>query len=108
MGTSTLTMEEVRERIKRNFPAEAQSAAKRQKLLAWNRETVNTITSECGRYRISRMYVKDEDCEGYFLSTIATPTSASKHIAGPFLIPRDAREAAQMHADGIPIQADLA
>ena len=107
MGTNTLTLEQIRTKIRRNFPTEAQSAAQRQKLLTWNRETATTIVSECRRYRIAKMYVKDEDLEGYFLSSVATPTSAPKHLAGPFLLPRDAREAAQMHADGVPIQAPL-
>lgn len=105
---STLTLEEVRVRIKRNFPTEARSAAQRQKLLTWDRETITTIKSSCGRYRISKQYVKEEDCEGYFLSLCATPTSAPKHLSGPFLLPRDAREAAQLHASGEPLQADLA
>jgi len=107
----TLSLEEVRERIRKNFPKDqdqARSDPKGQKPLLWNRESVNTIVSECRRYRISRMYVKDEDIEGYFLSSVATPTSAPKHIAGPFLLPRDARQAAQDHANGILMQADLA
>ena len=102
------TLEEVRERIKRNFPTQAQSDAKRQKALEWNRETVTTIKSSCGVYRISKQYVKDEDLEGYFLSLCATATSAPKHLSGPFLLPRDARDAAQRHANGEALQADLA
>lgn len=101
------TIEEIRERIKRNFPQEARSAAQRQKLLTWDRETVTTIKSSCGTYRISRQYVEDEDCEGYFLSLCATSTSAPKHLSGPFLLPRDARDAAQRHSQGEPLQADL-
>lgn len=54
------------------------------------------------------MYVKDEDTEGYYLSLAATPTSQPKHLSGPFLLPRDARDAAQHHANGEPLQADLA
>ncbi len=72
--------------------------------LTWDRETATTITSSCGRYRISKRYVKEEDLEGYFLSSCSPP----KHIAGPFLFPKDAREAAQRHARGEPLQADLA
>jgi hypothetical protein len=99
------TIDEIRQKIRNNFPKDTQS--RRDKPLVWNRETATTIVSECRRYRISKMYVKDEDLEGYFLSSVATPTQAPKHIAGPFLLPRDAREAAQMHADGVPLQADL-
>ncbi len=72
--------------------------------LEWDRETANSITSNCGRYRITKRYVKDEDTEGFFLSS----TSPPKHLAGPFLLPRDARDAAQRHANGEPLQADLA
>ncbi len=107
MGTSTITLEAVRERIRANFPKEAQSAAKRQKLLTWDRENASSIISSCGVYRISKLYVKDEDCEGYVLSLRSTPTSAPRHLSGPFLFPRDARDAAQRHADGEPLQADL-
>jgi hypothetical protein len=100
-------MDEIREKIKRNFPTEAQSDAKRQKLLAWNRETATTIVSQCRTYRICRQFVKEDGAEGYFLTLCATPTAPNRHLSGPFLLPRDAREAAQRHADGIPLQADL-
>ena len=102
------TLEEVRAKIQRNFPPQAQSDAKRQKLLSWNRETATTVISNCGTYRINRMFVKADETEGYFLQLAPTPTSAARHLAGPFLIPRDARQAAQDHANGIPLQADLA
>lgn len=72
--------------------------------LQWNRETLTTITSSCGRYRISRRFVEAEGTEGYFLST----TSPPRHLSGPFLLARDARDAAQRHANGEPLQADLA
>jgi hypothetical protein len=99
------TLEQVREQIRRNFP---KGAIKPKGPIVWNRETATTIVSNCGTYRINRIYVKDEDTQGYFLQLCPTPTAAAKHLAGPFLIPRDAREAAQMHADGLPLQADLA
>src|SRR5271168_1158593 len=102
----TLTLEEVRSRIRGNFPS-GQSAP-RPKFLTWDRETASTIKSSCGTYRICRRYVKDEDLEGYFLTLCATPTAPNIHLSGPFLLPRDAREAAQLHADGQPLQADLA
>jgi hypothetical protein len=97
------TLEQVREQIRKNFP---QGTGQRSRCapITWNRETGTTIVSSCGRYRISRRYVKDEDTEGYFLSSCSPP----KHISGPYLIPRDAREAAQAHANGEPLQADLA
>lgn len=95
------TLEQVREQIRKNFP---KGAIKPSGLLTWNRETATTIVSSCGRYRISERYVKDEDCKAFFLSSCSPP----KHISGPYLIPRDAREAAQSHANGEPLQADLA
>jgi hypothetical protein len=103
------TLDQVRERIKRNFPTQAQSDAKRQKPLAWNRETMHTIISSCGTYRI----VKQEDplnkgVYGYSLQLAATPLSLPKHLCGPFLHPKDAREAGQRHLEGQPLQADLA
>lgn len=95
------TLEQVREQIRKNFP---KGAIKPHGKLSWSRETINSITSDCGRYRISERYVKDEDTKGFFLSSCSSP----KHISGPYLIARDAREAAQMHANGEPLQADLA
>jgi hypothetical protein len=101
------TLEEIRQKIRNNFPKEAQS--RRETPLLWNRETMHTMITDCGTYRI----VKQEDPQnkgifGYSLQLAATPTSAPKHLSGPFLIPRDAREAAQRHADGELLQADLA
>jgi hypothetical protein len=101
------TIEQIREKIKRNFPSGAAQSSHKGPLV-WNRETATTIVTSCGTYRINRMYVKDEDTQGYFVQLAPTPTAGAKHLAGPFLIPRDAREAAQMHADGLPLQADLA
>jgi hypothetical protein len=96
------TLEEAHQICKRN--ANGKTGERDPKIpLQWDRETVTTIVSDCGRYRISRRYVKDEDLEGWFLSSISPP----KHIAGPFLLPKDARDAAQRHANGEPLQADL-
>jgi len=103
---STLTLEQVREKIKRNFPDQARSA--KQKLLEWNRATATTILSGCGTY----MIYKQEDPTnpgiwGYSVSLCPTPTSEARHLSGPFLLPKDARQAAQDHANGIPLQATL-
>jgi hypothetical protein len=103
------TLEQAREKIKANFPTEAQSDAKRQKPLEWNRETMSTIISSCGTYRI----FKHEDpmnkgIYGYALQLVATPTCGPKHLCGPFLHAKDCRDAAQRHKDGLPLQADLA
>jgi hypothetical protein len=77
--------------------------------IEWNRETMHTITSRCHTYRI----VKQEDPKnagifGYSLTLSATATSPPKHLCGPFLLPRDARDAAERHRHGEPLQADLA
>jgi hypothetical protein len=100
------SFEEIRQRIKRNFPNQAQSDAKRQKLLEWNRETANTITSACGRYRIVKHSDGAQTFE-YSVWSIASTTQAPKKITGPFVTPKEAREAAQDHANGMPMQADL-
>lgn len=103
------TLEQVRAQIQRNFPTQAQSDAKRQKLLEWNRETMSTIVTSCGTYRIAKMEdPMNTGVYGYSLMLTPTPTASPKHLCGPFLIPKDAREAAQRHADGLPLQADLA
>jgi hypothetical protein len=101
------TLEEVRQKIRANFPTEAQS--RREILLQWNRETAHTIVSECRTYRISKMEdPQNKGVFGYALSLVATPTSPNRHLCGPFLHPKDARDAAQRHHDGLPLQADLA
>lgn len=101
------TLEEIRQKIRNNFPKETQS--RREIPLRWNRETMHTMTSECRTYRISKMEdPQNPGVFGYELSLPATPTSAPKHLAGPFLIPKDARDAAEAHRRGEPLQADLA
>lgn len=101
------SIDEIRQKIRNNFPKEAQS--RRETPLLWNRETMHTITSECGTYRVSRMEdPHNPGVFGYALSLSATPTAAPKHLAGPYFTPKEAREAAQRHKDGIPLQADLA
>lgn len=100
------TIEQIREKIKRNFPKETQSDAKRQKPLEWNRETANTMTSTCHRYRIVK-HSDGKDTFEYSLWTIATPTQAPKKITGPFVTPKECRDAAQDYVNGEPMQADL-
>ena len=105
---STLTYEEVKSRI--HARAEAIKAKERgddRKPLSWNRDTVNTLSSDCNRYRIYRVIDSDEGTVDYYLETAATPTQAPKRIAGPFKLPRDARHAAQLHANNEPIQGSL-
>jgi hypothetical protein len=102
----TLTLEQVRAKIRRNYDP---AAKPKPKTLQWNRETMHTMITSCGTYRIA----KQEDptnagCYCFSLSLALTPTSGARHLCGPFLIPKDAREAAQRHADGLPLQADLA
>ena len=102
----TLTLEQVREKIRRNYDPDAKH---KPKILQWNRETMHTLITSCGTYRIARQEdPTNAGCYGFSLSLAPTPTSGARHLCGPFLIPKDAREAAQRHADGLPIQADLA
>lgn len=101
------TLEEVRQKIKRNFPKEAQSSLKRE--LVWNRETVHSLITSCATYRISKMEdPHNPGLYGYALSLAATPTSAAKHLCGPFITAKECREAAQRHMNGEPLQANLA
>jgi hypothetical protein len=100
------TLEEVRAKIRKNFP-QAGSDAKRQKLL-WDWETARTIIDSTGTYRITKKMDEEVNVVAYSLELCATPTSPPKHLCGPFLLPRDARDAAQRHANGEPLQADLA
>lgn len=101
------TFEEVRARIQRNIPKGSTPRSDRE--LQWERETASTIVSLCGRYRISKMEdPKNPGIFGFGLALCATPTSAPKHLSGPFFSAKDAREAAQAHLRGEPLQADLA
>ncbi len=69
---------------------------------------MNSIVSSCGTYRISKMEDPDNPglC-GFRLDLCATPASASKFIVGPVLLMRDAKEAADRHRNGEPLQACL-
>lgn len=100
------TLEEVRAKIQRNMPKETQSA--KPKRLEWDRETAQTIVSACGTYRISRMEdPHNPGIYGFGLWLAPTPTSASKHLSGPYFTAKDARDAAQAHVNGEPLQAHL-
>jgi hypothetical protein len=99
------TLEAIREKIKANFP---KAGSAQQKRLLWNRESLTTLISNCGTYRISRISDSETETIAYFVELAPTPTSAPKRIAGPYKIAKDARHAAQCHADGIAMQADLA
>jgi hypothetical protein len=102
------TIEEIRKKIQRNFPSEAQSD-RRSEALVWNRETAVTIVSSCGTYRISKMEdPTNKGLFGYALALAPTPTAAAKHLCGPLITARECREAADRHRKGEPLQADLA
>lgn len=101
------TIEEARAICRRN--AKGKTGERDPKApLEWDRETMTTIITTCGRYRLNKKFSPDDGAEGWFLELCPTPTSAAKHIAGPFLLPRDGRHAAQLHANGHALQADLA
>jgi hypothetical protein len=102
------SFEEVRRKIARHFPKDqAGSDAKRQKLI-WDWETARTIIDSTGVYRITKKIDEELHVTGYSLELCATPTSPPRHLSGPFLLPRDARDAAEAHRNGEPLQADLA
>jgi len=101
-----LTFEQVQARIQRNKPVADRSVG--PKSLLWERETTTSIIETTGKYRIVKREDPDLQVIGYSLELCATPTSAPKHLCGPFLLPRDARDAAQRHYEGLPLQADLA
>jgi hypothetical protein len=101
------TLEEVRERIKRNFPNQTQSDAKRQKLLEWNRETMNTLVTSCGRFRIHKAQDSKRETFDYTAYTIPGAGGPARKVAGPYLTPKECRDAVQDFVNGEPMQADL-
>jgi hypothetical protein len=102
------TFEQVREKIRKHFPKDhAGSDAKRQKL-QWDHETARTMIDATGTYRITKKMDEELNVTGYWVELCATSTSAPRSLSGPYLMPRDARDAAQAHKDGLPLQADLA
>ena len=106
-GYAMPTIEDIRTRIRKNFPQQGASSLKRK--LVWNRETAHTLITSCATYRISKMEdPKNKGLFGYALSLAPTATSAAKHLCGPLVTAKDCREAAQRHVDGEPLQADLA
>jgi hypothetical protein len=100
------SLNDIREKIRRNFP---QGPSSPKRTLVWNRETAHTLITTCATYRISKMEdPKNKGLIGYALSLAPTPTSKAKHLCGPLVTAKDCREAAQRHANGEPLQADLA
>lgn len=101
------TIEEVRQKIRRNFPKETQS--RREALtLKWDRETMNTMVSDCGNYRISKSQDGERGVFAYSAFTVPGPHGPSRKIAGPFVTPKECRDAVQDFINGMPMQADLA
>jgi hypothetical protein len=101
------TIEQIRAKIRRNFPDQTQSDAQRQKLLTWDRETAVTIVSSCGRFRVSKF--KNGETQKFEYSAFTTPgPGPSRKVAGPFDNPKQARDAVQDYVNGQPMQADLA
>jgi hypothetical protein len=101
-----LTLDQVRERIKRNCPKETQSRRETPEL-RFALETATTKVSTCYRYRVSKVQEEDGPGFSYYAWTTATPTLAPKLVAGPFITGREAIEAARAHARGEPVQANL-
>lgn len=104
------TIEQVRAKIRRNFPnagaarSDGHSPAEAPRLL-WDHETAHSIVSSCGRFRISKTLVEGEP--SYTAYTTPSPTAASRKITGPWETPKACREAVQDWLDGEAMQADL-
>ena len=97
------TIDEVRAKIRKNFPKEGGS---RDGTLKWDRETATSMVSSCGRYRIG----KASDGKGtfdYSAFTVPGPAGASRKIAGPYLTAKECRDAVQDFVNGEPMQAHL-
>jgi hypothetical protein len=100
------TIEEIRAKIQRNFPNQAQSDAKRQKLLTWDRRTATTMISTCGRFLIAKAM---DGAGGVDYTAFSAPGAhdRGRKICGPFLTAKECRDAVQDYVNGMPMQADL-
>lgn len=105
MGTNTL--EEVRARIRRNFPDQAQSAAQRQKLLTWDRRTATTMISTCGRFLIAKATDGAGGVDYTAFTAPGGPKDPGRKVCGPFMTAKECRDAVQDYVNGEPMQADL-
>jgi hypothetical protein len=100
------TLDEIRQKIRLNFPTEAQSRREAPEL-EFALESATTKVSTCHRYRISKVAEEEGPGFSYYAWTTASPTLAPKLVAGPFITGREAMEAARAHARGEPVQANL-
>ena len=101
------TLEQVRAKIRRNFPKTAQSDAKRQKLLTWDRRTESTIISSCGRFLIAKQKDGEKAYDYTAFTAPGGPSDPGRKICGPFVTAKECRDAVQAYVDGEPMQADL-
>lgn len=81
------TLEQIKEKIRANFPKQAQSPCE---TLVWNRETGTTIVSSCNKYRISKLF---ENGTATYAAWVNDPSP--KRIGGRFMNPEQAKEALQ-------------
>jgi hypothetical protein len=98
------TLEEVRQKIKRNFPKD--EVPKGNSDLRWNRETALTIVDSRGFYRICKQ-VTDDGVENWTCWTLPWGSVKNEKIAGPFRTAKEARDACQAYHNGEPMQASL-
>lgn len=101
------TIDQIRSKIRKNFPKEMTGSEPKAQKLRWNRETQTSLVSSCGLYRINRVSDSEEGTVNYWASICATLSAPPKNIAGPFNNAKEAREAAQAHLNGEPMQANL-
>lgn len=82
-----MDMEQVREKIRANFPKEARSTPAP---LRFERETRNTLVSTCNRFRVSKQVEAG--------ITVYYAWMGQKRIGGHFVTPDQAKEALQFLA----------
>jgi len=75
--------------------------------LTWDRETVSTIVTHCGRYRIVKTQDGARGVFAYDGYTTAGAIGPARHICGPFVTPKECRDAVQDFHRGTPMQGRL-
>ena len=101
------TFEELRAKIQRNKPQHQQQPTE-AKPLVWERSTMNTIVTTCGRFLIHKAQDVDSNTFDYSGYIPAGPHGPARKICGPFITPKECRDAVQDYVNGQPMQADLA
>lgn len=103
----TEALDQVRERIAKNFPTGKQAQSRRD-FLQWDRRDATSVVSTCGNFMIStaRGFRKNQTVETWNLFKFVDGKPFK--IGGPFSSPTRARQAADDYLHGQPLQLDLA